>query len=62
MKLEGARSQQLKQGRKEEYNVKNNKVKQSAREGKRNWLERRATVAEKAAGNGESKELYSITK
>ena len=42
--------------------MKNNKVKQSAREGKRNWLERRATVAEKAAGNGESKELYSITK
>ena len=36
-------------------------MKQSAREGKGNWVENRAAAAEKAAENGRSKELYSIT-
>ena len=62
LKLEGARSEQLKERRSEEYNVKNNKVKWSARKDKRNWLEKRAATAEKAVENCSSKELYSITK
>ena len=37
-------------------------MKRSAREDKRNWLEKRAATAEKAAENGRNKELYSITK
>ena len=37
-------------------------MKWSAREDKRNWLGNRAAAAEKAAENGRSKELYSITK
>ena len=52
--LEGARSEQLKQRWREEYNGKNNEVKWSAREDKRNWLEKRAAAAEKAAENGRS--------
>ena len=39
LKLEGARSQRLKKGWREEYNAKNDEVKQCAREDKRNWLE-----------------------
>ena len=41
--------------------MKNDEVKQGAREDKRNWLEKRAAVVQKAAGNGGSKELYCIT-
>ena len=52
--LEGARSERLKQRWREEYNGKNNEVKRSAREDKRNWLEKRAAAAEKAAENGRS--------
>ena len=37
-KLEGSRSERLKQRWREEYNAKNNEVKRSAREDKRNWL------------------------
>ena len=62
LKLEGARSERLKQRWREEYDAKNNKVKQSARENKRIWLEKRAAAEEKTAENGRSKELYSITK
>ena len=62
MKLEGARSERLKQRWKEDYNAKNNEAKRSAKEDKRNWLEKRAAAAEKAAENVRSKELYSITK
>ena len=61
LKLEGARSQRLKKGWREEYNVKNDEVKQCAREDKRNWLEKRAAVAQKTAGNGWTKKLYCIT-
>ena len=61
-KIEIARSERLKQRWREEYNAKNNEVKQSAREDKRNWLENRAATTEKAAENGRNKELYSITK
>ena len=62
LKLEGARSERLKQRRREEYNAKNNEEKRSAKEDRRNWLEKRAVAAEKAAENGRSKELYSIIK
>ena len=37
-------------------------MKESAREDKRNWLEERATAADKAAENGRNEELNSITK
>ena len=36
-------------------------MKESAREDKRNWLEERATAADKAAENGRDEELTSIT-
>ena len=36
-------------------------MKRSAREDKRNWLEKRAAAAEKATESGGNKELYSIT-
>ena len=62
LKLGGARSERLKQRWREEYNAKNNEVNRTAREDERNWLEKRAAAAEKAAENGRSKELYSITK
>ena len=62
LKMEGARSKRLKQRRREEYDAKDKEVKRSAREDKRNWLEKRAAAAEKAAENGRNKELYSITK
>jgi len=61
-KIEIARSERLKQRWREEYNAKNNEVRRSAREDKRNWLEKRVAAAEKAAENGRNKELYSITK
>ena len=38
LKLEGARSERLKQRWREKYNAKNIEVKRSAREDKRNWL------------------------
>ena len=60
--MDGARSKRLKQRRREEYDAKDKEVKRSAREDKRNWLEKRAAAAEKAAENGRNKELYSITK
>ena len=60
--MESARSEQLKQRRRQEYNAKNKEVKQSAREDNRNWMEERAAAAEKAAENGRNKELYNITK
>lgn len=62
LKMEGARSERLKQRRREEYDAKDKEVKRSAREDKRNWIEKRAAAAEKAAENGRNKELYSITK
>ena len=52
MKLDGARSERLKQRWRGEYNGKNNEVKRSPREDKRNWLEKRAAADEKAAENG----------
>ena len=54
LKLEGARSERLKQRWREEYNAKNNEVKRSAREDKRNWLYKRAAAVEKTAENGRS--------
>ena len=51
LKLVSARSERLKERRSEEYNAKNKEVKRSAREDKRNWLEKRAAAAEKAAEN-----------
>ena len=40
--------------------MKNNKVKRSAMEDKRNWLEHRAEAAEKAAENGRSKRFTAL--
>ena len=60
--MEGARSERLKQIRREEYDAKDKEVKRSAREDKRNWIEKRAAAAEKVTENGRNKELYSITK
>ena len=62
LKMESARSERLKHRRREEYNAKNNEVKQSAREDKRNWMEGKAAAAEKATENGRNKELYNKTK
>ena len=42
--------------------MKDQEVKQSAREDKRNWLEEKAATAEKAAENGRNRELYNMTK
>ena len=44
--MESARSKRLKQKRRQEYNAKDNEVKQSAREDKRNWMEGKAVAAE----------------
>ena len=52
MKMEGARSERMKQRCRGKYNAKNNKVKRSAREDWRNWLEKRAATEEKAAAKG----------
>ena len=60
--MESARLEHLKHSIKQEYNAKNNEVKQSAREDKRNWMEGRATAAEKATETGRNKEVYNITK
>ena len=49
LKMESARSERLKHRRRQEYNAKNNGVKQSAKEDKRNWMEGKAAAAEKAA-------------
>ena len=57
LKMESARSERLKQ-RRQEYNAKNKEVKQGVREDKRNWMEERAAVAEKATDLGRNKELY----
>ena len=62
LKMESPRSERLKHRRRQEYNAKNNGVKQSAKEDKRNWMEGKAAAAEKAAENGRNKELYNITK
>ena len=62
IEIGGCKIGRLKQRWREEYDAKNNKVKQSARENKRIWLEKRAAAEEKTAENGRSKELYSITK
>ena len=61
LKMESARSESLKHRRRQEYNAKNNEVKQSVRQDKRNWMEGKAAAAEKAAENGRNKELYNIT-
>ena len=45
-----------------DYTVNDRYVKRSAREDKRNWTEKKAEAAEKAAENGRSKELNTITK
>ena len=60
--MEGTRSERLKQRWREEYNAKNKAVKQSAKEDKRNCLEKRAAAAENATESGRNKELYSITR
>ena len=60
LKMVGTRLKRLKQRWREEYDAKNNAVKQSARENKRNCLQKRAAAAEKAAANGRNKEIYSI--
>jgi len=39
LKMESARSERLRQRRKEDYNVQNKEVKKSAREDNRTWLE-----------------------
>jgi len=62
LKMEGVRSERLKQRKREEYNAKDKEVKRSAREDKRKWMEEKAVTAERAAENGRNKELYSITK
>ena len=62
LKMESTRSERLKQRKRQEYNAKNKEVKQSARKEMRNWMEERATAAEKATKNGRNKELYNITK
>ena len=56
LKMESARSECLKQRRRQERNAKNNKVKHSAREDKQNWMEGRAAAAEKTTENGRNKE------
>ena len=43
----------------QEYDEKNNEVKQSAREDKRNRMDGRAEAAEKTAENGRNKEFYN---
>ena len=60
--MEDARSEWLKQRRREEDNAKDKEVKQSAREDKRNQMEERLAAAEKATENGRNKELYNITR
>lgn len=45
-----------------EYNAKDNEVKRSARQDKRNWKEKRAAAAETAAQNDKNKELFSTSK
>ena len=62
LRMEGARSERLKQRWRKEYKVKDKEVKGSAREDKRNWLEEKAAAAEKAAENGRNRELYNMTK
>ena len=52
MKMEGTRSKRLKQRWRGKYNEKNTEVKWSAREERRNWLEKRAAAEEKAAEKG----------
>ena len=61
-KLDNAKSERLKERWKEGYDNKNREVKRGAREDKRKWLEDKAEEAERAAENGRSKELYTITK
>ena len=61
-KLENAKSNRIKQRLKVEYTEKDREVKRSAREDKRNWMEKPAEDSEKAAENGRSKKLYTITK
>ena len=62
LRMEGARSERLKQRWRKEYEVKDKEVIESAREDKRNWLEEKAAAAEKAAENGRNRELYNMTK
>ena len=63
IKLEGARSERLKERLSGEYRSKDREVKRSTREDKRNSMEERAKEAERAAEKyGRSKELYKITK
>ena len=61
-KMESARSERIKQRRKEEYNAKNKEVKRSAREDNRTWMENKALAADKVAESGRNKELYSTMK
>ena len=60
--MESAKSDRLKERLKIDYTEKDREVKRSAREDKRKWTEEKAEAAEKAAENGRSKELYTITK
>ena len=52
LKMEGTGSKCLKQRWREKYNAKNTEVKMSAREERRNRLEKRAAAEEKAAEKG----------
>ena len=54
MRLEGARSERLKQRWRKDCNAKNDEMKLDARENKRIWLEKRAAAAKKAVENGRS--------
>ena len=62
LKMESARSERLRQRRKEDYNAKNKEVKRSAREDNRTWMENKALAADKVAESGSNKELYSTMK
>ena len=61
LKMGVARKERLSQRWREEYNAKNNEVERSAREDKRNWLEKRAAAEGKVAENVRNRELYSVT-
>lgn len=58
----GLKAEQIKQRRRVEYNAKDKEVKRSAREDKRNWIEKRAAATETAAENDKDNELFSTTK
>jgi endonuclease/exonuclease/phosphatase family metal-dependent hydrolase len=62
IRIENTKSERIKSIRKEEYKEKDRQMKLSVREDKRQWTQEKAEMAEKAAENGRSKELYGIVK